>query len=302
MMLAVALWPAPMFGQDPSSLSPEEREVLGRLFTEARSAYDVRDYGTSIARLEEAYALLPEPNILYRIAEMHEELGQRDQAIASYEAYLTARPGAPNTAVVRTRVERLRAEKEAAAPKTARLTIDSVPQGARVYVDANERKGVTPLELDVKPGAYTIRLELDGHEPAERPISVEAGELRSFDFNLSSTAPPVVPTAPHEPSLAPWVIAGAGGSLAIASSVLLLIAVDRQDTIDAYDASRDRTQRPADYDSVLDQEMTYRVAGWTAAGLAVGCLATAGVLWWLDDADEVALGVTPAAVNLVVRF
>lgn len=297
-LLAVLCGPLTAFAQDPSTLSPEQREVLGRLFTEARNAFEADDYPTSIARLEEAYALLPEPNILYRIAEMHEELGQREQAMARYQAYLIARPDAPNAAVVRTRVERLSAEQDAATPKTGRLTIDSVPQGAWVYLNRDERKGKTPLELEVKPGKHSIRIELSGHESSERTIDVEAGELRTFDFRLSNLQAEVV----DEPSVAPWVLVSVGATSAIASGVLFVIATDRQDTLDAYDAARRTEGRPADYDSVLDQEKTYRAAGWTAAGLAVGAFATGGLWWWLDRSGETQVAVGATGVQVVTSF
>lgn len=292
--------PQALFAQDPSSLSAEQRDVLGRLFTEARNAFEANDYPTSIARLEEAYALLPEPNILYRIAEMHEELGERDRAIARYEAYLVARPDAPNAAVVKTRVQRLRAEQDAATPKTGRLTIDSVPQGARVYLNQNERQGTTPLELEVEPGDHVIRLEYEGYEPSERAIGVEAGDLRTFDFRLTAVAKPVVPV--DEASAAPWVLFSVGAASAITSGVFFVIASDRQDTLDAYDAARRSGARPADYDSVLDQEKTYRVAAWSTAGVAVGALAVGGLWWWLDDSGERQVSVGPTGVRVVTSF
>ena len=70
-VLLLLFCPLVASAQDASSLSETERESLGRLFTEAREAYDAKDYPTSIARLEAAYRIFPEPNILYRIAEMH---------------------------------------------------------------------------------------------------------------------------------------------------------------------------------------------------------------------------------------
>lgn len=295
--LAIALSAPNVVAQTVESLSTEQRELLGRLFTDARTAYDAQDYPTSIARLEEAYALLPEPNILYRIAEMHEELGNREQALKVYTQFLQDKPDAPNAAVVQTRVERLRAEREAARPKTARLTIDSVPQGAVVYLGGIERKGVTPVELEVPPGEHEIRLAFEGYQDSSRTIEVEAGDLRTFDFRLSSTE--IIAT--QEASIAPWVLGGLGVGSGITAGILLLVASDRQDTLDAWDAARDGTPRPAEYDQVLDQEQTYRVVGWTAAGVAAACLVGAGVWWWLDDSGA-AVSVGPTSAQLRVSF
>lgn len=289
--------------QDIDSLTPQQRELLGKLFTDARTAYDERDYRTSIARLEEAYALLPEPNILYRIAEMHEELGEREQALEFYTLYFVERPDAPNAAVVQTRIERLKAERDAALPKTARLTIDSVPQGARVYLNRDERKGVTPLELTVKPGSHTVRLRLEGYQESTRPIDVEAGELRTFEFQLSAIAvvEPIAPP-PETSNLPKLLLAGTGLALAIPGVTFLVLAADRQSQLDAWDNDKDRTERPPNYDSVLDEELTFRVVGWSLVGASAATMIGAGLWWWLDSDSETAVSVGPKGVSVRTAF
>ncbi len=294
--LSIALCSPLAVAQSVENLSTEQRELLGRLFTDARTAYDAHDYATSILRLEEAYAVFPEPNILYRIAEMHEELGARESAVKAYTQYLKEKPDASNAAVVHTRLERLRAEREAERPKTARLTIDSEPKGAMVYLSDVERQGVTPLEIEVLPGVYEIRLELAGYQGSERRINVTAGDLRTFDFRLSAAE-----VAVKEASIGPWVLGGLGVSSGIASVVFLLVATDRKDTLDAWDAARVGTARPADYDQVLDQERTYRVMGWAAAGAAAVCLVGAGV-WWLLDDSGTAVSIGPTNAQIRVSF
>lgn len=296
LLALLCLW-HPVFAQDINTLSEEQRTLLGRLFTDARTAYEARDYPTSIARLEDAYALLPEPNILYRIAEMREELGERDAAIDYYTRYYNARPDAPNAAVVKTRIDRLKAEQEAARPKTARLTIDSLPQGARVYLNTVERKGSTPVEIDVPPGTHTVRLELQGHQDSSRTIDVEAGELRTFDFRLRPIEV-TAPVVPDEPSVIPWVVGGFGVASGIASTVFFFLAADKQDTLDAWDDARPNVIRPAEYDTVLDQELTYRALAWTTAGVAAASLITAGIWWWADSDTEPTVLLSPQGVTL----
>jgi len=289
--------------QNIDSLTPQQRELLGRLFTDARTAYDAREYRTSIARLEEAYALLPEPNILYRIAEMYEELGDREQALGYYSRYFAERPDAPNAAVVQTRIERLKAEREAALPKTARLTIDSVPQGARVYLNQDERKGVTPMELIVKPGSHTVRLRLDGYLESQRSMDVEAGELRTFEFQLTAKTEvdPVtpIPEKSHVPKL---ILAGSGVLLAVPAITFLVLAADRQDQLDAWDNDKERTERPANYDSVLNDELTFRVVGWSLVGASAAMLIGAGIWWWIDSDSDTSVSVGPNSVNFRTSF
>lgn len=293
-LLIASLVFTPLSGlaQDPSALSDAQRELLGKLLTEARNAYDARDYPASIQRLEEAYAIFPEPNMLYRIAEMYEELQEVDKAIKLYEKYRTERPDAPNSAVVQTRIERLRAKQEAERPKTARLTVDSIPQGAQVFLE--KRRGTTPLEFEVPPGAYEIKLTKFGYEEATRSIEVKAGELRSFEFAMVKREVEVAPLPPPpEPSIGPWILGGVGLASGVTSVLFWVLAFDRQSQIDAWDADRNASGRPSNYDQVLDQELTYRNVGWATAGIGAASLIGAGIWFWLDldsEPDEPQIG------------
>ena len=56
-----------------------------------------------------------------------------------------------------------------------RLSLISMPPGARIYVDGEDR-GITPIEVALAPGEHTLRLELDGFKAEERVVSLVAGE------------------------------------------------------------------------------------------------------------------------------
>ena len=74
----------------------------------------------------------------------------------------------------------------ALAPLPAGLKIVSLPDKARVYVN-NEPRGQTPLELvDLAPGKYRVRVEMDGCEPTARDVELGRGDRKSEEFRLVS--------------------------------------------------------------------------------------------------------------------
>ncbi|THF85841.1 DUF4115 domain-containing protein [Deinococcus sp. KSM4-11] len=97
----------------------------------------------------------------------------------------------------------------APAPTTVKLTVKSVPSGARVYLD-NRDLGTTPLNafpIDRRDRAE-LRVELTGRQPLKQSISLEQGRnLRATlpatgtgrsslaDLNRPGSTPTVTPTA-----------------------------------------------------------------------------------------------------------
>jgi len=81
------------------------REVytLGKLAAEEGRWEDAEGY------FERAYELSDRPEMLYNIAVAREHMGARDEAIETFEAYLRARPDAPNRPGVEERISVLRA-------------------------------------------------------------------------------------------------------------------------------------------------------------------------------------------------
>ncbi|HNY28775.1 MAG TPA: DUF4384 domain-containing protein [Candidatus Sumerlaeota bacterium] len=57
----------------------------------------------------------------------------------------------------------------------ARLRVTSEPDRARVYVE-DDYRGVTPVDLDLKPGERSIRVEKEGYHPEVRRVRIEEGD------------------------------------------------------------------------------------------------------------------------------
>jgi len=69
-------------------------------------------------------------------------------------------------------------------PLPARLTVETMPPGARIYV-GNQFRGVSPLTLnELEPGSYRIRAEKESHEPLARTVTLERADDTVEEFRL----------------------------------------------------------------------------------------------------------------------
>lgn len=66
------------------------------------------------------------------------------------------------------------------------LTLTSIPEGARFYVN-DQPSGKSPVHLkDLKPGLYRIRAEADGFTTLHRAVSIGNGETKSEEFRMET--------------------------------------------------------------------------------------------------------------------
>jgi hypothetical protein len=82
----------------------------------------------------------------------------------------------------------------AAAQRVYRVKVDSIPQGAAVYLEAKEAgvQGYTPHTFKLKRGTYTFMLEADGYQPFARTVKVT--KTSSFTFTMVKKPDPAVLT------------------------------------------------------------------------------------------------------------
>lgn len=82
------------------------------LYKQSADAYLHGDFVQAIKLLDEAYALDPQPVLVYNQARAHEGLGHVDEAIALYEKYLSEEPTSPDRGAIEQRLSTLRKQKE----------------------------------------------------------------------------------------------------------------------------------------------------------------------------------------------
>lgn len=100
------------FSQRHLGLGEKGRSVHWMLSLQAAQLgwlhYDRGDVDQALAFFEDAYWAYHEGEYQYLIGLAHERLGDRERAAAAYEAFVLARPYAPEVAELRERIDRLR--------------------------------------------------------------------------------------------------------------------------------------------------------------------------------------------------
>ncbi|MFC1617947.1 PEGA domain-containing protein [Patescibacteria group bacterium] len=74
--------------------------------------------------------------------------------------------------------------------KTGGLAIETIPVGATIYIDGQE-KGLSPIEIDdVRTGEHDLKITLDDFRTIEEIVSVEDGQIVPLSFELEYIAAP----------------------------------------------------------------------------------------------------------------
>jgi tetratricopeptide (TPR) repeat protein len=94
----------------PPSQADQARAL--ELFEQGRAAYREGRFSDSVSLLREAYALVPEPVLLYNLARAHEGLGEFPEAVDAYERYLATAKDIADRGAIERKLVSLRRELE----------------------------------------------------------------------------------------------------------------------------------------------------------------------------------------------
>lgn len=301
---------------DASALNDAERDELGRLFKRAQSAYEAQNFLEAIEALRAAHHIFGEPNILYRIGDAYENLGDLANAAKFYREYVTAAPRASDAGLVQRRIEdlerraaQLQESLKATEPERAALLLDSNPAGATVLLDDNAVDGATPVRVELAPGVHRVELRRAGFVPVVRDIEVGGGETISLVYQLEAE----MVAEPSRRSPWPWIMGGAGvaslgagvGLLLAARSAQSQIATWDAERLDAYESGGEVLRRPEEYDATVKRQLLFRNSGYVVGGVGAAAL-VGGVVWLLlrsgPSDSKAAVGVGPGGVTATIRF
>lgn len=300
--IGLALIPAPAAAAEDlfAQLSAEEEQEVMSLLDEAEDYYDQGRFRAALARFNEAYALFPHPDLLYRIGRCYEQVGNDELAIEHYRQFLEEVPDARE----RGRIERTIANlEEGLGDATSLVRIETFPIGATLYVDDRRADpvGQTPRDIELPPGTYEIIVEKEGYETQRQSVQLQDGEQLRYQLQLRRQDDDG--KSENDPSLAWWKPVGTV-TLAALGGVALYQASGHQAQHEDYEAELDslrgaegtpeqvarreflRDESPAE----RARAVTYGIVGGAAiAG------ATAFTLWWLlSDSDQsAALHISP---------
>lgn len=115
------------------------------------------------------------------------------------------------------------------------IVVRTLPEGADIEIDGR-LIGQSPVRHLVMAGRRQLRVHLEGYEPHEQAVRVEATREQTVEFTLSPEASeaslhPVAASPPRtEPDVANWLIGGAlvAGGVAALISPLSTLAVEGQ--------------------------------------------------------------------------
>jgi tetratricopeptide (TPR) repeat protein len=111
---------APAPARADEAQSPEQRAL--DLFDKSETAYQNGRFAEAAMYLRGAYALKPDPVLLYNLARAYEGMGDLDRAVKAYQDFLAAEPSAKDRASIEMRVATLNkqiADREAARKRAA---------------------------------------------------------------------------------------------------------------------------------------------------------------------------------------
>ena len=162
-------------GATPAATSPaQNRELAKAKYQQGVEAYRAQRYADAVRSFLEADAISPSAALSYNIARAYEKLADDAQTLRWYRNYLRLNPGASNAAEVTTYVRAL--SSKLAQRGIQQVSVLSTPPGATVAIDGNPL-GVTPLTVELPPGAHSALLSLRGYAD------------QSSDFTLTSADP-----------------------------------------------------------------------------------------------------------------
>ena len=291
-VVALLAWPA---GQEAwaqqlaallriEALSEQEREALLKALDRGRVLYEEDLFDRALKAFEEAYAIFAHPDVLYKIAQCKEKLGQDEDAARHYREVLRLNPEDPDRDKILAVIDAL--ERRAAQAK-ASLKVHSQPVGANVLI-AGQPLGKTPLTLMLEPGAYEVTLSLPGYASQTQRVQVERGQPGQLQVKLSLSRPEgELARAPRaERSRALPITLGSLGLLSGAAATTLWVLYSSASTdVENYNVQRRDIPRPADYNERVEARNTYGTAALITTGLAVGALSAAAALWVLQSGE-----------------
>jgi tetratricopeptide (TPR) repeat protein len=174
----------------PSGASAEQRKAQAKSkYEQGVELYSNERYADAVVLFLEADALSPSAALSFNIARAYEKLADDAATLRWYRNYLRLNPEAPNGAEVRQSIQLL--SLALARKGLVQLTVLSTPTGATLAIDG-QALGVTPLTIELKPGAHHALVTLRGFADAQRDFALSSSVALDLPFELK----PADPTAP----------------------------------------------------------------------------------------------------------
>lgn len=279
-------------------------------FASGQDKYKKGDYAGALADFQAANDIKATPQAERYIGLCEDNLGHLQSAVGWYKKFLAH---VPDKMVAQGDEIKKRVAEITALP--GKVHVESNPAGAAVSVDGKPQPNPTPTDVELPPGAHTLKLAAEGRKPKEQPIDVAFASTQTVtaDLEAAAAAPlappgPVAAAAPPPPAPPPpprearsMMPAYVTGGLAVAAAgvgtVFGIIALGDKSTFD----KNPTTQKADDGD-------THALIADMAFGVALTFGVTSAVLFLTKDeapaaaASNKPMTIKPTPTGFVVRF
>jgi hypothetical protein len=229
-----------------------QQKVRAReLYTKGQQMFRQGDYGGAQRSFEQAYAAVPNPVVLLSVAECQVRSEQYAAAVVTLQQYLDERKEAPDRAQVEAQITKIK-------EKPARLTVESTPAGAIIFVDGQDTGKLTPADVEVAAGDHMIAVQIEGFQRAEQAVSLFIGGHDSVRFALPEVAPKLAESTPAKTRdqtdgggknelLPVWIATGLAGAGVVTGAMLGGFAIKQSNDFKDHptEATADKGERLA---------------------------------------------------------
>jgi hypothetical protein len=191
LVAVVTLLAAPAHADEPQD--PEARQIAERHFHAGERAYKAQNFGAAAANFEEAYKVLPLPEIAFSAAQAYRRfyrveprLEYARRAVELYRAYLDQVKTGGRVGIAADSIGEMQREVDklvaAGAPAAQAAEVERTRLG--VSPDADDVKLTTSIDgkpvppfqmMDVEPGPHVVRVEAEGYRTYEATERVVKG-------------------------------------------------------------------------------------------------------------------------------
>jgi tetratricopeptide (TPR) repeat protein len=255
-LLAMALWLQVSGVMAQAAPTAADKQRARELYTKGQKLFREGQYLEAQSSFEEAYTAVPNPVVLLSIAECQVRGEQFSLAVATYQRYLDERKDAPDRAQVEAQIAKLQ-------QKPGRLTVESTPSGALVFVDGQDTAKLTPAEIELSSGDHMVAVQIEGFQRAEQSVTIPIGGSERLTFALPEVAKPAVAESDAAPPaeadgdrastrLPVWIAVGVAGAGVVTGTLLGALALKTRNEFDKNptEARADKGERLALFSDV----------------------------------------------------
>ncbi len=271
--------------QVASAQDADPKKIL-ELIGSANDKFEKEDFQGALEDYEAAFAMYPDPSLLYRMGLSSEKLNRQVDAIDYYEKFIDAVPDDKTAKKVKDRLAELRQT----AP--ARIKVETTPPGAQVHIGSldNPPIGETPGQFDIPAGDVSIYVALEGYDTELRNLKLENAQRETLSFEMSEEAK-LVDVDPNgetggESSSSTlstwgWVLTGTGVALIGGGIVFGILSQSKTDEVNDYD-KRAAGSSPGELQELKDSANSFYSTS-LAFYVAGGVVAATGITFLIID-------------------